>query len=46
LFISIIFRATSFNFAEQDIMQKIIAEGCPEHFAAQAEPFFRDTGLP
>jgi hypothetical protein len=39
-------RATSFNFAEQDIMQKIIAKGSPEHFTVQAEPFFRDAGLP
>ncbi|MDR2633760.1 MAG: hypothetical protein LBC51_09105, partial [Treponema sp.] len=39
-------RATSFNFAEQNIMQEIVAEGSSEHFAADPKPFFRDASLP
>jgi hypothetical protein len=39
-------RATSFNFAEQGIMQEIVAEGSAEHFAAESKPFFRDASLP
>jgi hypothetical protein len=38
-------RATSFNFTEQNIMQKIVTESCPQHFAAQSKPFFRNTRL-
>jgi hypothetical protein len=29
----------------KDITQKIIAEGCPEHFAAQSKTFFRNVRL-
>ena len=39
-------RATSFTFAEQDITQEIVAEGSPEHFTAESEPFFQNPRLP
>jgi hypothetical protein len=29
---------TSFNFAEQDITRKIVAEGCPQHLPADTKP--------
>jgi hypothetical protein len=40
------FRAASFTFAEQDIMQEIATEGGPEHFVAEPEAFPRNAGLP